>query len=63
MRDVRNNRSPLSRSLETPLAKMLAGMIEAAAKRLHPAVLQEMVRDVGAQLVGRRLPSTGWRIT
>lgn len=50
MRDVRNNRSPLSRSLETPLAKMLAGMIEAAAKRLHPAVLQEMVRDVGAQL-------------
>lgn len=30
--------------------RALVGIIQAAAKRLHPAVLQEMVRGVGVEL-------------
>jgi DNA-binding CsgD family transcriptional regulator len=50
MDDVRDNGSPRLRSLETPLMKALMGVVQAAAKRLHPSVFQEMVRSVGVQL-------------
>lgn len=50
MFDLRNNRGRPSHFLETPLMRALVGIIQAAAKRLHPAVLQEMVRGVGVEL-------------
>lgn len=50
MGEIRDSRSPPLRSMETPLIKTLLGMIHAAAKHLHPAVLQELVRGVGVQL-------------
>lgn len=47
---LRDNRDLPSHSLETPLMGALVGIIQAAAKRLHPAALQEMVRGVGVEL-------------
>ncbi len=50
MVDVRESRSPSSHSLETVLRKTLVTVVQAAAKRLHPAVLHEMVLSVGVEL-------------
>ena len=50
MSDLRDNESPPSHSLETILRTTLVAIVHAAAKRLHPAVLHEMVLGVGVEL-------------
>lgn len=50
MDNVREHNRPPFHSLETVLRRTLVATLQAAAKRFHPAVLQEMVLSVGVEL-------------
>jgi DNA-binding CsgD family transcriptional regulator len=50
MSDLVDSGSSPSYALDTVLMKALVGVIRAAAKRLHPAALQSLIRGVGVEL-------------
>lgn len=61
---MRNNRSKSDRQPKCPqilLTQMLAGIIHAVVRQIHPSVFQDIVRGIGTE--HGRLAASEWRLT